>query len=248
MLNKYDYSFNYEDSFVHRMSPLIKIFSLFVYILVCLFKYNNYLFIFSLSYVFCLLLLSNIKLRKYIKVIWKFKYILIIIAFYMYSRDISLIDGSVVMLKIIFLILHIFMILFTTTRSQVVRSLTWLVDRINIIGFNKKKIYNFIDNIYSFIFKFIDVYNDTIIYKEINGIDYVHSNILSRSKLVLCNVKNVYKNTKSKVHNIKKDKKNRLFDERIISKYKYVNRLCIMDYLVLIINIGMVIFYVMKVR
>ena len=65
---------------------------------------------------------------------------------------------------------------------------------------------------------------------------------------MLCNLKNVYSNTKSKVSIIKKDKKNRLFDERIVSKYKYVNRLCIMDYLVLIINIGMVIFYVMKVR
>jgi len=248
MLNKYDYSFNYEDSFVHRMSPLIKIFNLFVYILVWLFKYNNYLFIFSLSYVFCLLLLSNLKLRKYFKVLWKFKYILIIVGFYMYSKNIPLADAAIVMLRIIFLILHIFMILFTTTKSQVVRSLTWLIDRINIIGFNKKKIYNFIDNVYSFIFRFIDMYNDIILYKEMNGIDYVHSNILSKSKLVLCNLKNVYSNTKSKVGIIKKDKKNRLFDERIVSKYKYVNRLCIMDYLVLIINIGMVIFYVMKVR
>ena len=248
MLNKYDYSFNYEDSFVHRMSPLIKIFSLFVYILVCLFKYNNYLFIFSLSYVFCLLLLSNIKLRKYIKVIWKFKYILIIIAFYMYSRDISLIDGSVVMLKIIFLILHIFMILFTTTKSQVVRSLTWLVDRINIIGFNKKKIYNFIDNIYSFIFKFIDVFNDTIIYREMNGTEYVHGNVLSKGKIVVSNIKNIFNSTKSKVKDNKVIKKYRLFDERVVSKYRYVNKLCLIDYLVLIINVGMVIFYVMKVR
>lgn len=248
MLNKYDYSFNYEDSFVHRMSPLIKIFSLFVYILVCLFKYNNYLFIFSLSYVLALVLLSNIKLRKYLKVLWKFKYIFIIIVFFMYSRGIPLEDGSIVMLRIIFLILHVFVILFTTTKSQMVRSITWLIDRINIVGINKKKIYNFIDNLYSFIFGFIDLYNDTIIYKEMNGLNFVHGNILSRGKLVLSNIKLIYKNTKSKISNNKNIKKYRLFDEKIVSKYKYVNRLCIMDYLVLIINIGMVIFYVMKVR
>lgn len=248
MLNKYDYSFNYEDSFIHRMNPLIKIFSLFVYILVWLFKFNNYLFIFSLSYVFLLILISNVKLRKYIKVLWKFKYIFIIIGFYMYSKNMSLMDSSIIMLRIVFLILHIFMIMFTTTKSQIVRTIGWLIDRINIIGINKKKIYNLVDNLYTFIFKFISLFNDTIIYREMNGTEYVHGNVLSKGKIVISNIKKVFNSTKSKVRDNKNIKKYRLYDERIVSKYRYVNKLCIIDYLVLIINVGMVIFYVMKVR
>ena len=248
MLNKYDYSFNYEDSFIHRMNPLIKIFSLFVYILVWLFKFNNYLFIFSLSYVFLLILISNVKLRKYIKVLWKFKYIFIIIGFYMYSKNMDIMDSSIIMLRIVFLILHIFMIMFTTTKSQMVRTIGWLIDRINIIGINKKKIYNLVDNIYTFIFKFISLFNDTIIYRELNGTEYVHGNVLSKGKIVVSNIKNVFNSTKSKVKDNKVIKKYRLFDERVVSKYRYVNKLCLIDYLVLIINIGMVIFYVMKVR
>lgn len=248
MLNKYDYSFNYEDSFIHRMNPLIKIFSLFVYILVWLFKFNNYLFIFSLSYVFLLILISNVKLRKYIKVLWKFKYIFIIIGFYMYSKNMSIMDCSIIMLRIVFLILHIFMIMFTTTKSQMVRTIGWLIDRINIIGINKKKIYNLVDNIYTFIFKFISLFNDTIVYREMNGTEYVHGNIISKGKIVVSNIKNVFNSTKSKVKDNKEVKKYRLYDERVVSKYRYVNKLCIVDYLVLIINVGMVIFYVMKVR
>lgn len=248
MLNKYDYSFNYEDSFIHRMNPLIKIFSLFVYILVWLFKFNNYLFIFSLSYVFLLILISNVKLRKYIKVLWKFKYIFIIIGFYMYSKNMDIMDSSIIMLRIVFLILHIFMIMFTTTKSQMVRTIGWLIDRINIIGINKKKIYNLVDNIYTFIFKFISLFNDTIIYRELNGTEYVHGNVLSKGKIVVSNIKNVFNSTKSKVKDNKVIKKYRLFDERVVSKYRYVNKLCLIDYLVLIINVGMVIFYVMKVR
>ena len=248
MLNKYDYSFNYEDSFIHRMNPLIKIFSLFVYILVWLFKFNNYLFIFSLSYVFLLILISNVKLRKYIKVLWMFKYIFIIIGFYMYSKNMSIMDSSIIMLRIVFLILHIFMIMFTTTKSQMVRTIGWLIDRINIIGINKKKIYNLVDNIYTFIFKFISLFNDTIVYREMNGTEYVHGNIISKGKIVVSNIKNVFKSTKSKVKDNKEVKKYRLYDERVVSKYRYVNKLCIVDYLVLIINVGMVIFYVMKVR
>lgn len=248
MLNKYDYSFNYEDSFIHRMNPLIKIFSLFVYILVWLFKFNNYLFIFSLSYVFLLILISNVKLRKYIKILWKFKYIFIIIGFYMYSKNMSIMDSSIIMLRIVFLILHIFMIMFTTTKSQMVRTVGWLIDRINIIGINKKKIYNLVDNIYTFIFKFISLFNDTIVYREMNGNEYVHGNIISKGKIVISIIRNVFNNTKSKVKDNKEVKKYRLYDERVVSKYRYVNKLCIVDYLVLIINVGMVIFYVMKVR
>ena len=230
------------------MNPLIKIFSLFVYILVWLFKFNNYLFIFSLSYVFLLILISNVKLRKYIKVLWKFKYIFIIIGFYMYSKNMDIMDSSIIMLRIIFLILHIFMIMFTTTKSQMVRTIGWLIDRINIIGINKKKIYNLVDNIYTFIFKFISLFNDTIIYRELNGTEYVHGNVLSKGKIVVSNIKNVFNSTKSKVKDNKVIKKYRLFDERVVSKYRYVNKLCLIDYLVLIINVGMVIFYVMKVR
>lgn len=248
MLNKYDYSFNYEDSFIHRMNPLIKIFSLFVYILVWLFKFNNYLFIFSLSYVFLLILISNVKLRKYIKILWKFKYIFIIFGFYMYSKNMSIMDSSIIMLRIVFLILHIFMIMFTTTKSQMVRTVGWLIDRINIIGINKKKIYNLVDNIYTFIFKFISLFNDTIVYREMNGNEFVHGNIISKGKIVISIIKNVFNNTKSKVKDNKDVKKYRLYDERVVSKYRYVNKLCIVDYLVLIINVGMVIFYVLKVR
>jgi hypothetical protein len=160
----------------------------------------------------------------------------------------DIMDSSIIMLRIVFLILHIFMIMFTTTKSQMVRTIGWLIDRINIIGINKKKIYNLVDNIYTFIFKFISLFNDTIIYREMNGTEYVHGNVLSKGKIVVSNIKNVFNSTKSKVKDNKVIKKYRLFDERVVSKYRYVNKLCLIDYLVLIINVGMVIFYVMKVR
>jgi hypothetical protein len=160
----------------------------------------------------------------------------------------DIMDSSIIMLRIVFLILHIFMIMFTTTKSQMVRTIGWLIDRINIIGINKKKIYNLVDNIYTFIFKFISLFNDTIIYREMNGTEYVHGNVLSKGKIVVSNIKNIFNSTKSKVKDNKVIKKYRLFDERVVSKYRYVNKLCLIDYLVLIINVGMVIFYVMKVR
>ena len=81
-----------------------------------------------------------------------------------------------------------------------------------------------------------------------NGNEYVHGNIISKGKIVISIIKNVFNNTKSKVKDNKEVKKYRLYDERVVSKYRYVNKLCIVDYLVLIINVGMVIFYVMKVR
>ena len=65
MLNNLDYTYNDEDSIVHRINPLLKFIGLFIYILVCLFKYDNVLFILNLSLVFILILLSNVSILRY---------------------------------------------------------------------------------------------------------------------------------------------------------------------------------------
>ena len=52
MLNRLDYSYNGEESIVHRLNPVVKIFGLIVYVLICLLKFNYLLFIVSIVSVF----------------------------------------------------------------------------------------------------------------------------------------------------------------------------------------------------
>lgn len=248
MLDKYDYSYNYEKSIIHQVSPIVKFISLILYIIICLLPFNNYLFIFLLTYVFMLLLFSNIKFIKYLKILWKFKYIFLIMFFYMYSEEFTVYNMLIVYFKVMFFILHFFLIILTCTKKDFVRGVSWIIDRFNIIGIKKKKIYNFIDKIYSFYIYFINNFNDMVKYRELNGINYLYSDLIIKTIFIIYNFKLILYKTCENMKLREEDKKYRLFDVNVISKYKYVNKLCFVDYCILLINMGMVIFYIMKVR
>ncbi len=248
MLNNLDYTYNDEDSIIHRINPLLKFIGLFIYILVCLFKYDNVLFILNISLVFMLILLSNISIIKYLKVVWKLKYLIIVLYFMLYHYGLEIIDINIIVFKLIFLILYIVMIIYTTTKEDIGKGLAKGLNIFNIIGINLKKISSFITNIITFIISYIDTMKEVINSGENKGIDYSHSNILNKFKLVLVNLKRVYKVCKNKMRLRKSDMKYKLYNGNIISKYKYRTKLAIFDFAYIFMNIGLIIYYVLKVR
>ena len=248
MFNNLDYTYNDENSIIHRINPLIKFIGLFIYILVCLFKYDNILFILNLSLVFILILLSNISFLRYLKIVWKLKYIIIIIYFMLYHYGMELIDINIIVFKLIFLILYIALIIYTTTKEDIGRGLARIINIFNLIGINIKKISSFITNIITFIIIYIDTMKEVINSGENKGIVYSHSNILNKIKLVFINLKRVYKDCKNKMRLRKSDMKYKLYNGNIISKYKYRTKLAIFDYAYILMNIGLIIYYVLKVR
>ena len=248
MLNNLDYTYNDEDSIIHRINPLLKFIGLFIYILVCLFKYDNILFILNISLVFVLILLSNVSILRYLKVVWKLKYLIIILYFMLYHYGLEIIDINVIVFKLVFLVLYIALIVYTTTKEDIGRGLSKGLNIFNIIGINLKKISSFITNIITFIISYIDTMKEVINSGENKGIDYSHSNILSKFKLVLVNLKRVYKDCKNKMRLRKSDMKYKLYNGNIISKYKYRTKLAIFDFAYIFMNIGLIIYYVLKVR
>ena len=248
MLNKLDYSYNGEESIIHRMNPVVKLFGLFIYVLVCMFKFNNILFIVNISIVFLLLLLSNINIFKYLKIIWKLKYILIIMYAYMYHKEMDFFDMNVIVFKFVFLILYIAMLVYTTTKVDLGKGGAKAINIFNLIGISFTKISTFITNIFVFIEEFIEESNEVITNLEIKGKDYTHSNIVGRIKLFFKNLKLILSKTKNKMRLRKSDMKYKLYNGNVKSQYKYRNKLCIFDYLFIILNIGMVVFYILKVR
>ncbi len=248
MFNRLDYSYNDEESIVHNINPLFKFIGLFIYILICLLKYNNLLFIMNLSLVFILILLSNVSILRYIKIVWRLKYILIIIYFMMIHNNVAIIDINIMVFKIVFLILYIALIIYTTTKEDIGKGLAKILNIFNIIGLNLKKISSFITNIITFIINYIDILGEVIISGEFKGIVYSHSNILSKIKLIFSNLKRVYKESKKVMSIRKSDMKYKLYDGNIVSKYKYRNKLMLFDYLYLLGNISLIIYYILKVR
>lgn len=248
MLNRLNYSYNNEESIIHRLNPVVKIFGLFIYTIICLLKFNNLLFIVNISLVFLLLLLSNIKILKYLKVVWKLKYILIIMYAFMYHKNMAFIDMNIIVFKFIFFILYGVMIVYTTTKEDLGKGCANTLNIFNIVGISLKKISSFITNIFAYFLIWIDTYNEVFMTLEIKGNVYTHSNLIDKVKFFFSNIKIVFKKSKEKLLLRNSDKRYKLYDGNVKSQYKYRRKLCIFDYLFIILNIGMIIFYILKVR
>ena len=165
---------------------------------------------------------------------------------YHYGQSIS--DINIIVFKLVFFFLYIAIIVYTTTKEDIGKGLAKGLNIFNLIGINLKKISSFFTNIITFIINYIDRMKELINSGENKGIDYSHSNILNKIKLVFTNLRRVYKDCKSKMRLRKSDMKYKLYNGNIISKYKYRTKLVIFDYAYIFMNIGLIIYYVLKVR
>jgi len=247
MLNKLDYSYNNENSLIHKINPSIKILGLCFYVLFCLLKYNNYLFICNIALVFSLILFSNVDLKRYLKVIIRWLFVLIFLYVFLYSREMVIRDINIIIFKILFFLLYFKCLLFTTTREEFGKGGSVLLNLFNLIGLSLRRIAIKISNIFSFVGFFIDTWRDYYISISVKG-GCADLSIFDKVVAFFREFKNIWKVSREKSKQRNKDLLNKLYDKHLQSAYKYRYKLKWYDYLFVIIYIAMLVFYIWKVR
>lgn len=248
MLSRLDYSYNSGDSIVHRLNPVVKLLGFIIYVLICFLEFDYLLFVVSTVFVFMLLLISNISIIRYLKIAGKLWFVVIVMYVFMRSKNMAIMDMSIVVCKLVFSILYLMMIIYTTTKKDLGNGSARILDIFNLVGISFKKISSFFISMYVYLGIFIDTYIEVFTNLEIKGKDYSHSNIVDRIRMFFKNIKVVFKKTNDKMKSRKIQMKYRLYKSNVKSKYKYRNKLCIFDYIFIIVNIGMLVFYIVKVR
>ncbi len=248
MLNRLDYSYNGGDSIVHRLNPVVKILGLIVYVLICFLSKDYLLFVISTGFVFLLLLFSGISVFRYLKVIGKLLLVLIAIYIFMRSKNMKFMDMNIIINKFVFSVLYLMMIVYTTTKKDLGTGSARILDIFNLIGISFKKISSFFTSIYIYPGLFIDTCEEVFTNLEIKGKDYGYSSLTDKIGLFFKNIKLIFKKSNEKMKNRKVNMKYRLYKSNVKSKYKYRNKLCIFDYIFIIVNIGILVFYIVKVR
>jgi energy-coupling factor transporter transmembrane protein EcfT len=157
-------------------------------------------------------------------------------------------DIFVVIVEFIFFILYFMVLVYTTTKNDLGIGSARIVDVFNLIGFSFKKITSFITCLYIYPGMFLDTYNELFTNLEIKGKVYDHSIITDKIKMFFKNVRLVFNSTNKKMKYRKENMKYRLYNGNVKSKYKYRNKLCIFDYIFIIVNMGMLVFFILKVR
>ena len=166
----------------------------------------------------------------------------------MVHRNISTFNIVVTIVEFLFFILYFLIIIYTTTKIDLGKGSSKIVDVFNIIGFSFKKICSFITCLYIYPGVFLDTYNEVFTNMEIKGKNYSYGDMLDRIELFFKNIKLVFKRTNKKMKSRKDNMRYRLYKSNVKSKYKYRNKLCIFDYIFIIVNMGMLVFFILKVR
>ena len=243
MLDKYMVSYNYEESILHNLNPVIKFISFILFVISCFFKFNIVLFFLDMIWIFVLLLLSNISLTKYMMVIWNYIFFLIFVYIFLFSKNMEIVFINVILFKIIACLLYFYLILFTTTKKDFTKGLGI------IFGFNNiKKVANFFNKIYMFFVNFVVLNNEKQELHSIKGEDRTFISFINRIYLF---VKYLRTNINDSIAKVKLDNDNMkylLYNDKYVSKYKYRNRLNVFDYMFILFFIIIYIFYIVKVR
>lgn len=248
MLNKGWGAFYEGDSIVHKLHPSLKIFGLFCFVLLCLLKYNNYLFIINIAMVFLLILFSNVDFILYLKHAWKYKFVLIIFYLVMYRLGFSLTDINIYAFKIVFLILYIDIIKFTTTRMDISKGIANIFNVFNFINYNLRRLIINLGNIFSFRKLFLCSYNEQINSLDVKGEQYTQADIFRKTSLFFREFKNIFNDAKNKYKERKETINKKFYDKKRIVYYKYLYKYKIIDYVFAIIYLSMIAFYILKVR
>lgn len=249
MLSNIDFTIHDIDSIVHRINPSIKFIGLFIYVLICLLKFNNILFILNIAFVFLLILLSNVKYLRYLKVLWNLKYIIII--YYLFSLNtlgLEFRDVNIILFKVLFFIYYVKVIEFTTSKESIGRGLGFFLNIFNIIGISIRKIEMFITNLISYVVMFITNQGDLIHSMEYKGVNYSHGNILEKGKIIVSNIKRVNEFSKEDMDRRKREIKSKKYNGKRNRLYSYRNRINVFDIIYVVYNIGLLVFYVLVVR
>ena len=243
MFNLYNHKYNYGESIVHRMNTIIKIVSFLVFILVMLFKFNNVLFICNISLVIFYVLFSDISYSKYLNIIWKIKFIIIFIYIYLYYLNINIMKINYIVLYLISILLFLYIIVFTSTKEDISNSLGNIFN----IGVYKERIKLFFYKIIAFKEIFINNINKRIDNIEYKGFDVRYRSFIVRWGLILSDIKITYKESKKELNNRIKVIKYKGYNGKD-KKNKYSKKLCIFDYIILLYDLFMIIYYIMVVR
>ncbi len=243
MLDKSLVSYNHEESITHNINPLLKIIMFILYIIACFFPYNPIILISMLISVFILMILSNISLLKYLQVLWFFRYLFLIIYFFFYSKGMDIFYINILLFKVMFAVLFLYIILFTVKRDDLSESLGAFF---NI--FKNNKIQQFFSNNFNYINIFIDQTNKLYEVSALKGQDYYFSMIFSKISFFFKNYKEIKRKSKEINKQRRQDMAYRMYDANSKRLYKYRSKLNVFDYLLIIVYVFIYVYYIVKVR
>ena len=244
--NKYFGQYYPIDSKIHNLNVFTKLITLLLLIITLIISNSLRLELVIFFFIFILLYESKVPLRFYFNIIYGLRYLLIILVVLLASKGLTLNVAVTILFKVFNIISYLSLIFYTTSNSELKYGLEKLISPFNIFNLRISTFINKLVNLINFFPLLLITEREVLISSSARGLDYFHTDLVSRFITALISLKNTFRLTKEKLNRKKLSNKIKLYSTKTYRTNLRTNKFKLYDLIILIVFI-MFIYYSIRV-
>lgn len=244
--NKYFGQYYPIDSKIHNLNVFTKLITLLLLIITLLISNSLRLELVIFFFIFILLYESKVPLRFYFNIIYGLRYLLIILVVLLASKGLTLNVAVTILFKVFNIISYLSLIFYTTSNSELKYGLEKLISPFNFLNLRVSTFINRLVNLINFFPLLLITEREVLISSSARGLDYFHTDLMSRFITALISLKNTFRLTKEKLNRKKLSNKIKLYSTKTYRTNLRTNKFKLYDLIILIVFI-MFIYYSIRV-
>lgn len=244
--NKYFGQYYPIDSKIHNLNVFTKLITLLLLIITLIISNSLRLELVIFFFIFILLYESKVPLRFYFNIIYGLRYLLIILVVLLASKGLTLNVAVTILFKVFNIISYLSLIFYTTSNSELKYGLEKLISPFNFLNLRISTFINKLVNLINFFPLLLITEREVLISSSARGLDYFHTDLMSRFITALISLKNTFRLTKEKLNRKKLSNKIKLYSTKTYRTNLRTNKFKLYDLIILIVFI-MFIYYSIRV-
>lgn len=244
--NKYFGQYYPIDSKIHNLNVFTKLITLLLLIITLIISNSLRLELVIFFFIFILLYESKVPLRFYFNIIYGLRYLLIILVVLLASKGLTLNVAVTILFKVFNIISYLSLIFYTTSNSELKYGLEKLISPFNFLNLRVSTFINRLVNLINFFPLLLITEREVLISSSARGLDYFHTDLMSRFITALISLKNTFRLTKEKLNRKKLSNKIKLYSTKTYRTNLRTNKFKLYDLIILMVFI-MFIYYSIRV-
>lgn len=235
--NKYFGQYYPIDSKIHNLNVFTKLITLLLLIITLIISNSLRLELVIFFFIFILLYESKVPLRFYFNIIYGLRYLLIILVVLLASKGLTLNVAVTILFKVFNIISYLSLIFYTTSNSELKYGLEKLISPFNFLNLRVSTFINRLVNLINFFPLLLITEREVLISSSARGLDYFHTDLVSRFITALISLKNTFRLTMEKLKRKKLNNKIKLYSTKTFRTNLRTNKFKFYDFIILAVFI-----------
>ena len=242
--NKAFTSFYPVNSFVHRLNPVVKFICFLLMLVPIIASMDMKLHLIMLFVIIYLLYSSKVPFRFYFDTIYSLRFVFILLIFILAFKGLYFEDAVSIVLKVVVVMLYLSMLFYTTSPSELKYGIEKLLSPFNIFNINISPVINRVVDAITFFPNLFITEKQVLINASSRGVDYFHTDIISRFFALLLSFKNTLRLTRERTKKIKFSASLKGYSTKKYRTNLRTNKVRFGDVILIVVFIGFIAYYV----